>query len=217
MLGSASLTQRLQLYMQGDKPASDALVSDILPKLREIAGRALRREGRIAPLTRTELINELWVRRLSKAGWQIQNQRHFYALASMAMRRVLIEMARERLAQRRGSGESTVSLENSGPIIGTSLEDAERIVEIGMLMEKLESEHPDAARVVDMHYFSGFTLEEISKETGLTLKQVRTRWQRGMRWLRRTLRHQKADAQAPAEKTSASRSLTNGLTKEPAT
>jgi RNA polymerase sigma factor (TIGR02999 family) len=190
-------------------------VCDILPKLREIAARALRREGRVAPLSRTELINELWVRRLSKAGWRIQDQRHFYALASLAMRRVLIEMARERLSQRRGSGETALSIEETGPLIGSSVEEAERIVEIGILMEKLEAESPDAARIVDMHYFSGFTLDEISKETGLSLKQVRARWEKGIRWLKRTIRLQERDPQA--SKTSDSKSRTNGLTKQPAT
>lgn len=50
---------------------------------------------------------------------------------------------------------------------------------------------PDGARMVDMHYFSGFTLEEIAEETGLTLKQVRSRWERGMTWLKRTLHAKK--------------------------
>jgi RNA polymerase sigma factor (sigma-70 family) len=59
--------------------------------------------------------------------------------------------------------------------------------EIGILMERLEAEDPDAARMVDMHYFSGFTLDEIAREMGLTRKQVRLRWERGMRWLRKTL------------------------------
>lgn len=196
MSSHASVTERIQLFMQGDAAAADALVGEILPKLREIAMRALRREGRIAPMTRTELINELWVRRLSKGGWRVQDQRHFYALASLAMRRVLIEMARERLTLRRGQGEIAVSLDETGPIIGTSLAEAERIVEIGLLMEKLEQECPDAARVVDMHYFSGFTFEEIARETRLTVKQVRARWEKGIRWLRRTLRPQKAAPQS---------------------
>jgi RNA polymerase sigma factor (TIGR02999 family) len=217
MVSNISLTGRLQLFMRGDTAAADALVREILPKLREIAVRALKRERYIAPLSRTELVNELWVRTLWKGGWQIHDQRHFYALASLAMRRVLIEMARERLALRRGSGETVVSLDESGPIVGTSLDEAERIVEIGILMEKLETKHPDAARIVDMHYFTGFTFDEISRETGLTLKQVRSRWETGIGWLKRALRSQQRDAQASGRETSASKSLTSGLTKEPAT
>jgi DNA-directed RNA polymerase specialized sigma24 family protein len=54
-------------------------------------------------------------------------------------------------------------------------------------MDRLEAKDGDAARMVDMHYFSGFTLEEIAQETGLTVKQVRLRWERGMKWLKRML------------------------------
>ena len=52
---------------------------------------------------------------------------------------------------------------------------------------RLEAKDPDAARMVDMHYFSGFTLEEIAQETGLTVRQVRSRWEKGMKWLKRML------------------------------
>ncbi len=66
--------------------------------------------------------------------------------------------------------------------------DAARILEVGILMERLEAKHPDAARVVDMHYFSGFSLEEMAVETGITPKQVRLRWEKGFKWLKRALR-----------------------------
>jgi RNA polymerase sigma factor (TIGR02999 family) len=178
--------------MRGDATAADALLTEVLPKLREIALRALKRERYVAPVSRTELINELWVSSLSKGGWQIRNQGHFYALASLAMRRVLVDLARRRLAARRGGGEAAVSLDETALLIGSSAHDAERIVEIGMLMDRLEARNPDAARIIDMHYFTGFTLEEIAQETGLTLKQVRTRWETGMKALKRMLQANQA-------------------------
>jgi RNA polymerase sigma factor (TIGR02999 family) len=187
-----SLTNRLQMFMQGDTAAADALLREVLPKLRDIALRELNRERYVAPLSKTELISELWVSNLSKGGWEINDQGHFYALASMAMRRILVDVARKRLAARRGGGGTELALDESGPLIGATMEDAERIVEIGILMDRLDAKIPDSARVVDMHYFSGFTLEEIASETGLTLKQVRLRWERGMDWLKRALHAKKA-------------------------
>jgi len=178
--------------MQGDTAAADALLREVLPKLRDIALRELNRERYVAPLSKTELISELWVSNLSKGGWEINDQGHFYALASMAMRRILVDVARKRLAARRGGGGTELALDESGPLIGATMEDAERIVEIGILMDRLDAKIPDSARVVDMHYFSGFTLEEIASETGLTLKQVRLRWERGMDWLKRALHAEKA-------------------------
>jgi RNA polymerase sigma factor (TIGR02999 family) len=187
-----SLTNRLRMFMQGDTAAADALLREVLPKLRDIALRELNRERYVAPLSKTELISELWVSNLSKGGWEINDQGHFYALASMAMRRILVDVARKRLAARRGGGETELAFDESGPLIGATMEDAERIVEIGILMDRLDAKIPDSARVVDMHYFSGFTLEEIASETGLTLKQVRLRWQRGMDWLKRSLHAKKS-------------------------
>jgi RNA polymerase sigma factor (TIGR02999 family) len=191
MSGEVSLTERLQLFMQGDTAAADALVREVLPRLREIALRELKRERYVAPLSKTELISELWVRQLSRGGWQIHDRRHFYALASIAMRCILVEMARKRLAVRRGGGEEALALDESGPLVGTSSKDAERILEIGMLMDRLDLELPDCARIIDMHYFTGFTLEEIATETGLTLKRVRGRWKKGMSWLRQALQARK--------------------------
>jgi RNA polymerase sigma factor (TIGR02999 family) len=187
MTGNASLTQRLQLFMQGDSTVVDALLDEVLPKLREIAVRELNRERYMAPLSKTELIHEVWISSLSKGGWQIRDQGHFYALISLAMRHILIDLARKRLAARRGGGEAPLSLEESGALLKTPLHDAQQIVEIGILMERIEAEDPDAASMVDMHYFSGFTLEEIAAKTGLTPKQARSRWERGLKWLKRML------------------------------
>jgi RNA polymerase sigma factor (TIGR02999 family) len=185
MGSTASLTERLQSFMHGDMSAVDALLREVLPKLREIALRELKRERYFAPVSKTELISELWVSHLSKGGWEIRDRGHFYALASLAMRRILVDMARKRLAARRGGADATLSLDDAGPLIGASVQDAERIVEIGMLMERLDAKDPDAARMVDMHDFAGFTLAEIVKETGLTEKQARSRWERGTKWLKR--------------------------------
>ena len=188
MASNASLTKRLQLFMQGDSTVADSLLDEVLPQLHEIAVRELRRERYMAPLSKTELIHEVWISSLSKGGWEIRDQGHFYALISLAMRRVLVDLARKRLAMRRGGGETMLPIEGSGALLKTPIQDAEQIVEIGILMERLEAKDPEAARMVDMHYFSGFTLEEIAAKTGLTLKQVRSRWERGLNWLKRILR-----------------------------
>lgn len=187
-MSNTSLTEQLQSFMIGDVTVADPLIREVLPKLREIALRELKRERYIAPLTRTELISELWVSNLGKGGWQIENRGHFFALASLAMRRILIDLARKRMATRRGGGQSAISLTGSDPSLKICADDADQIVELGLAMERLDLKDPDAARVVDMHYFSGFTLEEIACETGVTLKQVRVRWERGLKRLRKALR-----------------------------
>jgi RNA polymerase sigma factor (TIGR02999 family) len=182
--------------MCGKASAGEDLLSEILPKLRQIALGALNRERYGAPFSQTELIHELWIGSLAKGGWQIRDRGHFYALASLAMRRILIDFARKRLAQRRGGTAIPCSYSEVGERTGPFLEDAEQIITIGILMERLEAQDPEAARMVDMHYFSGFTLEEIARETGLTLKQVRLRWERGLKWLKQLLQAESPAARA---------------------
>src|SRR5271165_4805057 len=114
MSRDATLTERLQSFMQGDSAAANALLREVLPKLYDIARRELKRERYVAPVSKTELISELWVSNLSKGGWKIHDRGHFYALASLAMRRILVGMARKRLAARRGGGgEPDISLDRA--------------------------------------------------------------------------------------------------------
>jgi len=179
-----SLTEQLRRYSDGEKEVAEAVLREVLPKLHEIAVRELRRERYVAPLSPTELINEVWLRSLNRGGWKINNRQHFYAIAAVAMRRILIDFARNRLAQRRGSGEAPSSLDAA--TLGTRADgvDLESMVRIGLLMDQLEKSDLEAARVVDMHYFAGFTLDEIVKITGLSFRQVRHRWEKGRDWLK---------------------------------
>lgn len=184
----ASLTQQLQSFSDGDREIAELILREVLPTLHQIAARELRRERYVSPLSPTELINEVWLRSLHKGGWQINSREHFYAIAALAMRRVLIDFARQRLAQRRGDGEKLQSLDElpslDRPSERVEASDAESIVQIGMLMERMEKAMPEAARIVDMHYFTGFTLQEISEITGLTFRQVRHLWEKGRDWLK---------------------------------
>lgn len=184
MNGEPSLTVQLQSFSGGDREIAEAVLRQVLPKLHQIAIRELRRERYVAPLTPTELIHEVWLRNLGKGGWQINGREHFYAIAALAMRRVLVDFARHRLAQRRGDGEPTETLDENKARVSGDAPDLESVVQMGMLMEKLEKANVKAARVVDMHYFAGFTLEEVAEITGMTLRQVRHLWEKGRDWLK---------------------------------
>jgi len=178
-----SLTKRLREYFGGNAENIDALLREVLPKLRQIAARELQREQIYAPVSPTELIHEIWLRNLSRASWTIRDQGHFYAIASLAMRRVLTDMARKRLADRRKGEETSLSTKEF-EAVNASDRDAGQIAEIGMAMDRLEKELPDSARVIDMHYFAGFTFVEIAATNKLTVRQVRLRWEKGIKWLK---------------------------------
>ncbi len=180
----SSVTELLQRYFGGDREAAESLFREIFPTLHRLAVRQLDRERHVTPVSPTELINELWLRILRSGGWNVNNREHFYAIAALAMRRVLIDLARSRLAQARGSGQVPASLEDNPPqeLPGTS--NLQRIVEIGQLMERLEKKDAVAARIVDMRYFAGYTIEEVAELTGLETRHVRYRWKKALDWLK---------------------------------
>jgi len=168
---------------------AEAVLRQILPELHRIAVRELRRERYMAPISATELIHEVWIRNLHKGGWQIESRAHFYAIAGLAMRRVLVDFARTRLAHRRGDGKSPDSLEDAFEEDREAAADLELVVEIGEIAEQLEKQHPEVARIVDLHYFLGYTHEEVAEITGLTVRQARHRWEKGRDWLKDRLKN----------------------------
>jgi RNA polymerase sigma factor (TIGR02999 family) len=184
MNGTVSLTGQLQRFSEGDREIAEVVLQAILPELHRIAVRELRRERYVAPLQATELIDEVWLRSLGAGGWRIKDSKHFYAIAALAMRRVLVDYARHRRAQRRGDGDIPLPLEEGVCSGRAGNFDTEKLVAIGLLMEKLQDKDPEACIIVDMHYFAGYTLEEIVEKTGWTLHQVRNRWEKGLRWLK---------------------------------
>lgn len=182
-----SLTDQLKRFSGGEREVAAAVLREVLPKLHQIAVRELRRERHIAPLSPTELINEVWLRSIGKGGWQIGSREHFYAIASLAMRRVLVDFARARSSQRRRHREESLSAPGDSPGQASILPNPEGLLQMGLLMDRLEKANPEWARIVDMHYFAGFTLDEIAEITGLTLRQARLRWEKGRDWLKDNL------------------------------
>jgi RNA polymerase sigma factor (TIGR02999 family) len=187
MSADVSLTEQLRRFTGGDREIAEKILREVLPRLHQIAVGHLARERAVVPLSPTELIHEVWLRSLHKGGWQIRDREHFYSIAAHAMRRVLVDFARSRLAQTRGAGDIPISL--SGPISGVdpAVSGHAQIVEVGIMMERLEKNDPLAAQVVDLHYFAGFTLEESAEVMKLTLRQVRHRWSKAKRWLQEGL------------------------------
>jgi RNA polymerase sigma-70 factor, ECF subfamily len=193
-----SLTEQLHAFSAGDRKAAELVLREILPKLHEIAVRHLRKERYAAPVSPTELINEVWIRNLHKGGWQIRNREHFYAIAACAMRRVLVDYARLRLASKRGSLAPAGSLNEAGAKLSDN-ESAAQIVEIGLLMDKLSEAQPKTRPIVDLHYFAGFSFEEIAQITGLSPRQVRHLWNKGRDWLKDRMTRRPDRAQSVAQ------------------
>lgn len=181
---SPDLTERLRRWSAGDREIAEAVLAEVLPELHRVAVQALRRERYVAPLDPTELINEVWIRNFSKNGWKVESRNHFFAIAAQAMRWVLVDHARHRLAQRRQDAQGALDIDELPGAAVVNGTDLEEIVRLGALTEKLEKFDRTAARIFDLHYFAGFSLEKIAELTGLSPRQVRSRWEKARDWLK---------------------------------
>lgn len=179
-----SITELLQRYAAGDREIAEDLFRAILPELHRVAARELNRERYSAPVQPTELISEVWLRNLRNPRWTVNSREHFYSIVAIAMRQALVDFARYRLAAMRGSGEITIPIESVHGFHPSANGDLHRIVEIGDLLETLEKRDPIGARIVELQYFAGYTIEEIAVHIGLSARNVRHRWKKAMDWLR---------------------------------
>lgn len=163
---------------------AETILRAVMPRLHQIAVRQIERERYFAPLSATELISEVWIQKLHNGGFQLSDREHFYCIAAHAMRQVLVDLARRRLALSRGAGVGPRSINVADEDSLAAAHDLDKIVEVGQLMERLEAKDRLAARIVDLHYYAGFTINEIADITGLTARQVRHRWNQAEKWLK---------------------------------
>jgi RNA polymerase sigma factor (TIGR02999 family) len=204
-----SLTARIQDFMRGNSSEVDELFREIMPELFRVASWELRSEGRLSPVTKTELIGELYVRHLSRRGWRIENRHHFYALAGQAMRHVLCDLARARFAKKSGSGDIPTSLDDAEAMGKISVDDDRQTIEIGLIMESIQRDSPDVAEVIDLCYFWGLTLEQAGAKLGISARQARGRWSVGKKRILKELQASRRKSQV-ARASASSRSLTTG-------
>lgn len=170
----------------GRQDALDELVPLVYEELRVIARRHLRarRGEREATLVTTALVNEAYLKLVdqSRAGWR--DRAHFLALAAVAMRHILTDRARARVAVKRGGGARPVTLDDHA----IASDDApESLLEIDDALRRLHDVDPRLARVVECRFFGGLSEEEIAEALGVTVRTVRRDWSKARMLLRRAL------------------------------
>ncbi|MCG8459743.1 MAG: ECF-type sigma factor [Holophagales bacterium] len=169
-------------------PAAKSELDEIVPQMyedmRALAVRMLSDRGAAVTLQPTSLVHEAYLRLLNQRQMGWQDRLHFFRIAARIMRRVLADHCRGRLAAKRGGAAVRVELS------GLEAESAPRIVDvlaIDRLLEELESFDPERARIVELRYFSGLTLEETARALGTSKATVKRQWTLAKAWLAREL------------------------------
>ena len=178
------VTQLLHQISGGDASAVERLVPLIYAELRQIAGRAMRHERSDHTLQPTALVHEAFLRLVGKPDLSWESRAHFLNIAAQAMRRVLLMHARERGAAKRGGGAERVTLDDQ--LVG-SAEKGIDLIGLDESLERLAAIFPRKARVVELRFFAGLSLEETGKVVGISLATVKREWDFARAWIRRDL------------------------------
>jgi RNA polymerase sigma factor (TIGR02999 family) len=178
------VTQLLVAWRGGNAEALDQLAPLVYAELHRIAHRYMRDERKNRELQTTALVNEAYLRLIdvTRVDWQSRN--HFFAVSANMMRRILVEAARRRGADKRGGDASHVALDEF------AIAAPQRSVDVLALdeaLEELNAVAPRKARVVELRYFGGLSVEETADVLGVSVETVMRDWRMAKLWLQRTL------------------------------
>lgn len=179
------VTALLEAWSGGEPGAADRLLALVYAELRTIAGAHFRRERSGQTLQPTGLVHEAYLKLVDQTRVQWKNRGHFFAVASRAMRRILVDHARARAAAKRGAGVEPLSL-------GVDVARETPVAPIDVLaldqaLERLARADGEQARIVELRFFGGLTLEETAEAAGRSLATVKRDWRTARAFLHREL------------------------------
>ena len=183
------VTQLLVGWSGGDRSASEQLMAAVYAELHRQAARAMGRETPDHTLQATALVNEAYLRLIDQRRVQWRNRAHFFGVAAQLMRRILVDHARGRLAEKRGGGLRPVTL-GDADAAGNAAPD-ESGVDVLVLheaLERLAAIDPRQARIVELRYFGGMNIEDTAEALDLSPATIKREWAVARMWLRRELR-----------------------------
>jgi len=174
------VTQLLRDWSDGRKEALDRLLPAIYAELRRLAGAYLRRERHDHTLQATALVHEAFLKLVDQRDVRWQNRAHFFGIAAQLMRRILVDHARAHGARKRGSGERPVALEEAMfAIPGVDVD----VIALDAALTRLSALDPQQARVVELRFFGGLTMEETAEALNISPATVGREWTLAKAWL----------------------------------
>lgn len=184
-----NVTQILKQVEEGDRFAAEALLPLIYDELRKLAAARLAQEKPGQTLQATALVHEAYLRLLgndARQDWD--NRGHFFAAAAEAMRRILIEQARSKNAEKRGGGLQRVDLVDALRVFAPSGESANDLLSLDEALQEFERVDPTKAALVKLRFFAGLTIEEAAAAMGVSTATAKRKWTYARSWLYGKLR-----------------------------
>ena len=181
------VTQLLLGWSVGDRSAGDGLMAAVYDELHRQAARAMGRETPDHTLQATALVSEAYLRLIDQRRVQWRNRAHFFGVAAQLMRRILVDHARGRHAAKRGGGARQLTLGDADSAREMPDESGVDVLVLKEALERLATIDPHQARIVELRYFGGMTIEDTAEATGVSPATVKREWAIARAWLRREL------------------------------
>lgn len=183
---TSNVTQVLNAIDDGDPQAASQLLPLVYEELRRLATAKMNRESSEQTIQPTALVHEAFIRLIGNersAEWD--NRGHFFAAAAESMRRILIEAARRRNAEKRGGGRKRLDLSGNEAIVNP--DDSDTLLALDDALIKLEKEDPELARLVELRYFAGMTVDQTAEVLKVSPRTVKRNWAYARAWLQRQI------------------------------
>ena len=181
---SGDVTWFLSAWSHGDRQAFDRLIPLVYPQLHRMAQRYWSGQRPGHTLQPTALIHEAYLKLVEHPSRTFESRGHFFAVAALAMRQVLVNYAEAALALKRGGGLCAVPLEEADPAY---LAEAREVLDLNDALKRLREVYPRKARVVELRYFGGLSVEETAEALGIATITVTRDWQAARGWLAREM------------------------------
>jgi RNA polymerase sigma factor (TIGR02999 family) len=180
-----NITEMLREWGDGEPDALERLLPHVVAELRRQAGRHLRHERANHTLQTTALVNEAYLRLADQNNVDWQNRSHFFAVASQAMRRILVDYAKQRQRLKRGGSNEDLPLEEA--LLKTADESNVDIAALDEALTRLARFDPRQERLIELRYFGGMTLDEAAAALDISRATAAREWQVAKAWLYREL------------------------------
>lgn len=181
---SSGVTGLLKAWADGDESALERVIPKVYDELRRIAHRYMRSEMPGNTLQTTGLVNEVYLRLVDVKNVTWEHRGQFFGISARLMRRILVDAARERGAEKRGAGAVKVNVEDTAVL---SPEPDGAVLALDAALDTLAKIAPRQAKIVELRYFGGLTVEQTVEATGVSERTVMRDWEFAKTWLKREL------------------------------